>query len=288
MTNRAPRLSTLTRSARLERAKALAPRLLFMGAVAITSLVGLRTLAHPVTTVDSRATSQTDSTPFEDFAQAYARVYLTYDGQHLSRRERALRPFLPGGMDADAGLIPPAGESQRVVFTRIAGVAGGRGEERLVTVAAVVGRRTVYLAVPVASGHRGALELAGYPAIVAPPDRARPALPVLEDVADPAVRQVAARAVRNYLGGATLNLRADLAPGASLAPLDAALSVRSVDQVAWADASQSGDVAVTVEAADSRGAVWTLTYDVGLERAQGRVAVTFIETHANRSLGGPR
>jgi hypothetical protein len=92
---------------------------------------------------------------------------------------------------------------------------------------------------------------------------------------------VAVRVIRNYLTGATLNLRADLAPSASVPALGESLSVRSVDRVGWAGGSDSGAVAVTVEAVDARGALWTLTYELGLERAHGRLAVTFIEMQAN-------
>lgn len=274
-------VTMVRRSARVERLLARGPRFVFVGTLAITSLVGLRTLLWPAPLADSQSAAQGDRAPFEDFAQGFARAYLAYDGQHMGPRERALRPYLPADMDADAGLVPRPRRTQEVGFTRVAGDRAGPGGVRVVTVAAGLGTRTLYIAVPVERAQGGALALADYPAVVGAPPRARPALPELGEVQDGGVRQVAVRVIRNYLTGATLNLRADLAPSASVPALGESLSVRSVDRVGWAGGSDSGAVAVTVEAVDARGALWTLTYELGLERAHGRLAVTFIEMQAN-------
>jgi hypothetical protein len=57
--------------------------------------------------------------------------------------------------------------------------------------------------------------------------------------------------------------------------------VESVDDVAWAAGADSGAALVTVGARDEAGGLWTLTYELGVERRRGRVVVSFIETVAN-------
>ncbi len=122
----------------------------------------------------------------EEFAQGFARAYLTYDAGRAELRERALARYAPDELDAGAGLVPPDRGSQQVTWTRVAqnqeALAGGR----IVVVAAGIasGSEPLYLAVPVDRVDEGAIALTGYPSLVGPPSTARPELPRREEVED--------------------------------------------------------------------------------------------------------
>lgn len=277
------RLEFVRRSARLERLRALAPRYLFVAALAITSLVGLRELISPEKApAPSRASAAPDHA-LEDFAQGFARAYLAYDAARPQVRERALRLYVPEELDAGAGLTPPERGSRAVEWVRVAqnqeALAGGR----IVVVAAGIDGDPVptYLAVPLERTSEGGITLTGYPSIVGAPTIARAELVPREEVDDREVLVVAERVVRNYLAGERANLEADLAPDAAVAIPAQRFEVESVDDVAWAAGPDSGAVLATVSARDEAGGLFTLTYELGVERRRGRVLVSFIETVAN-------
>jgi hypothetical protein len=277
------RVVLVRRSARLERLRALSPRYLFVAVLAITSLVGLRELISPEKApVPSRAPGAADYA-LEDFAQGFARAYLTYDAARPQVRERALRPYLPEELDAGAGLMPPERGSRSVEWVRVAqnqeALAGGR----IVVVAAGMGGEPAptYLAVPVARTSEGAITLTGYPSVVGPPTIARSELGAREEVQDREVLAVAERVVRNYLAGERADLEADLALDAAVAIPVQRFEVQSVDDLAWAAGPDSGAVLATVSARGEAGGLWTLTYELGVDRRRGRVVVSFIETVAN-------
>lgn len=277
------RIEVVRRSARLERLRALGPRYLFVAALALTSLVGLRELISPEKAPTPPGSPVGSDHALEDFAQGFARAYLAYDAARPQARERALRPYLPEELDWAGGMTPPEHGSQAVEWVRVAqnqeALAGGR----IVVVAAEMAGDPVstYLAVPLERTAEGAITLTGYPSIVGPPTSARAELVAREEVEDKEVLAVAERAVRNYLAGEGANLDADLAPDAAVSIPAQRLRVQSVDDVAWAAGPDSGAVLATVSAREEAGALFTLTYELGVERRRGRVLVSFIETVPN-------
>ena len=276
------RLDWLRRAARAERLRALAPRYLFAAAVAVLALVGLRELVAPAPSVPAADSTAAVDHAAADFAQRFARAYLTYDVAHPGARERGLRTLVPEELGSDAGLAPARG-SQRVVWTEVAqnqeALAGGR----LIVVAAGLDTQAepVYLAVPVERSASGALALTGYPSLVGPPTVARAPLPIREEVDDPEIAAVVRRALANYLAGEARNLAADLAPEARVSLPTLSLRASPVDELVWTAGEGSSAVLATVEARDDSGALWTLTYEVGIERIGERTYVSFIETVPN-------
>jgi Conjugative transposon protein TcpC len=277
------RVTLVRRSARLERVRALVPRLLLFAALAATCLVGARELISPREPGPAMEPEVAVDHAAEEFAQGFARAYLTWDAQRPGLRDRALARYAPEDLDAGAGLIPPAQGKQAVAWTAVAqnqeALAGGR---IVVVAAGIEGTGEIlYLAIPVGRREDGALALAGYPSLVGRPLVGQGELPDRESVDDPEFLSVAERVVRNYLAGERQDLVADLTVDASVSIPDQRLEVESVEEIAWAAGPESGAVLVTVAASDAASAVWTLTYELGLERLGGRVLVSFVETLAN-------
>ena len=277
------RVELVCRSARLERLRGRAPRYLFIAALAITSLVGVRELISPKKAPTPRVAAVDSDYALEDFAQGFAESYLAYDAARPQVRERALRPYLADELDAGAGFTSPERGSRAVEWVRVAqnqeALAGGR----IIVVAAGIAGDSVpsYLAVPLARTSAGAITLTGYPSIVGSPTIARAELVVREEVEDREVLVVTERVVRNYLAGERADLEADLAPDAAVAIPTQHFEVQSVEEVAWAAGPDSGAVLATVSAREEAGGLWTLTYELGVERRRGRVLVSFVETVAN-------
>jgi hypothetical protein len=256
-----------------------APRYLFIGALAITSLVGLRELVAPARpTAPDPPSAVTVDQAADDFAVQFARAYLSYDARRPGLRERALRPFLPEDLDVDAGFVPRSG-SEAVLWAQVAQNQAAAGGGRVIVVALTTDAdpRPTYLAVPVERRGDGALALAGYPSFVGAPAIALTGLRERPEVDDPAVVAVSRRVVANYLAGERANLEADLDPEAAVSLPQTRLRVSAVDEVAWAHGVGSGAVLVTVEAVGAGGA-YTLTYEVGIARRAGRPLATYVET----------
>ena len=283
MTPARPRLDVMRRSARLERLRGRAPRYVFVIAVTVVVLVGIRELVSPEAAPAPPAAAPTDRA-LEDFAEGFARAYLSYDASRPRLRERALRQYVPDELGPDAGYAPPARGAQSVSWTRVAQTQEALAGGRIVVVAVGLGgeERTIYLAVPVVRRSDGALALSGYPALVGSPIAARAPLAAREEVQDDEVITVVERVVGNYLAGERADLEADLSPTARVALPTDRLRTASVDEVAWADGEESGAVLATATTRGADGSSWTLTYELGLERLRGRVLVTFIETVANQ------
>ena len=113
-----------------------------------------------------------------------------------------------------------------------------------------------------------------------PPAAASGSLPLREGVPDPAVAKVVWRTLANYLAANRQNLAADLAADAEVSPPAQRLRLVSVDELAWAQGPELGAVLATIQARSVDGSLWTLTYEIGIERVEAgdRTAVTFIET----------
>lgn len=271
------------RSARLERAKGLAPRYLFACFIAVTSLVGLREIVFPEPTPPPPpAPDVAVDQAAEDLAQRFARAYLTYDAARPERRERQLAALLPAELDDDGGFVAERG-SQAVAWTQITqnqrAAAGGRV---IVVAGAIAGTdELVHLAVPIRRLGDGALQIGGYPSLVGPPAvEIEARLPERVEVEDAAVVATARRVVENYLAGDERLLKADLAADAAVSLPARSYDLTGLVEVLWTGAGprDSEGVLVTVDAEGEAGESYRLTYELGIEREAGRPVVSFVET----------
>jgi Conjugative transposon protein TcpC len=215
----------------------------------------------------------------EGFATLFARSYLTWEGQDPEARERALAPFVGAGMEANAGLQPPAAGEQSVQWTQVVQEREPQPGEHVYTVAAQTDSAgLLYLTVSVLRSRGGALALAGYPAFVGAP-AAGPAqsgpLGRLRQVAEPELATVVERALRNYLADSSSELGADLSVGARVSPPALGLALRSLQSLQWAPGK--GAVLAVVDAQDQRGAQYTLAYELDVAREQGRWEISAIQ-----------
>jgi hypothetical protein len=215
----------------------------------------------------------------EGFATLFARSYLTWEAQDPEARERALAPFVGPGMDAGAGLQPPAGGEQRVQWAQVVQAREPLLGLHVYTVAAQTDTAgLLYLTVSVLHPAGGGLALAGYPAFVGSP-ASGPAQTSAEgrlrQVADPELATVVERALRNYLAGSASDLAADLAPGARVSLPGDGLALQSLQSLQWAPGA--GAVLAVVQAQDQRGATYTLAYELDVARAQGRWEIAAIQ-----------
>jgi len=274
------RIERARRSSRAERLRARGPRYVFVGAVAVLALVGLRELVvgHPVPAAPKPPLGAQD-VAMEGFATEFARAYLTYDGQDLESREDRLASFVPTYLGPDAGFTP-AGGSQLVLWAHAAqnqeAIAGGR----IVTVAVQTDTHSapVYLAVPVERQGGKELTLAGYPSFVGPPAAATAVdEPTYEKVVDPALEEMAIRVVTNYLSRSAANLQADLSQDAAVSLPTAPLQLSSASEVVWADGPNGAAVLVSVEASDEAGGAYSLVYELGVANQGERWYAQWIE-----------
>ena len=265
------------RDVRGARLRAAAPRYLALAVLALLVALGLKALLWaPEQPSVPRYAARADA-PSEDFALQFARAYLSYDSAHPQARARALAPFLSGGLDSGAGFFATGG-AQRVRWAEVASDQPALAGGRVITVAAALSTRRlpIYLAVPVRHRPGEGLALTGYPGFVGAPLIAAAAPAGGEPVQEPAVASVAARALRNYLAGSAPNLRADLAPDAAVTLPTFALVVQRIERLEWIGHPRSGAVLATLAASDTRGATYTLAYELGIQWRE-RPYVDFIE-----------
>jgi hypothetical protein len=274
-------LAIRLRNARIDRALARAPRYLFLTATVILSTLGARAILAPSESAPSGSARPSVDHASEDFAERFARAYLSIDPDRPTGRERALSGFGSDALDLELASDRPT--VQQVRWTQVAqnqeAIAGGR----VIVVAAGVSSQTepLYLAVPVERDEDGAIGLGGYPALIGPPSVSTAAVVDRQQVDDAAIARVVRRALANYLAGDSQNLAADLAPHALVSIPTRELALRSLDELAWAGGEGSSAVLATVAARDSEHLEWTLTYEVGIASGPNRPYVTFIETVPN-------
>jgi hypothetical protein len=191
--------------------------------------------------------------------------------------ERQLEPFTGSQLGPAAGFVPPAEGAQRVEWVEVVQAREPEAGRHVYTVAAQTSAALLYLTVGVTRTSTGSLALTGYPALVgAPASGPAVAAPRLRAVEDTALQTVVHRGLSNYLAGAATDLAADLAPGASVSSPPIPLRLASIGQEAWAPGG--GSVLATVQAYDSRGARYVLTYELDVMRAQGRWELAAIQT----------
>jgi len=280
---RAERVTVAARSLRLVRLRGRAPRLALLGLTGVLMLLGLRELIfpEPVPPAPSPPRVVVDQAA-RALAVQFTRAYLSFDPERPERHAEAMASLAPEDLGEDAGAVAPDSDEPREVLWAEAvqdqpALAGGR----IVTVAAQTSAADgpVHLGVPVRRAAGGALAVGGYPSFVGPPATATDAeLPEREEVEDPALTEVARRAVGNYLAGSAENLRADLAERATVALPSVRLELSELREVTWADPARSA-VLVTVEAGGERGAAYTLTYDLAVTEEDGRWRVLAIEVN---------
>jgi hypothetical protein len=219
----------------------------------------------------------------EGFAVQFARSYLTWSAAEPQAHEATLAPFAGPGIDPDAGLQPPSSGEQRVEWAEVVQareleLAPGR-PEHVYTVAVQTDDAGVqYLTVNVVRTAGGALALGGYPAFVGAPATGPAQTEAhLREVSEPALATVVGRALRNYLAASGSELAADLTAGAHVSLPAAAFSLESVQRLDWAPGM--GAVIAIAQAADTRGARYTLAYELEVVRVQDRWEVSAIQVN---------
>jgi hypothetical protein len=212
------------------------------------------------------------------YAVLFARRLLTWQAGETAASAEGLEGFTAAGAEPSAAFQPPSTGSQGVRWAEVVQMREPSAGVRVYTVAAETDSDGLaYVAVPVERTAAG-LRLAGYPAFVGPPAQA-PAGPGahLREVSDPALQSVALRALRNYLSGSGNELAADLARGAQVTLPEHALTLESLQRLAWSPDGRS--VVAVVEAQDARGAQYELQYELDVVDAQGRWEVGAVETN---------
>jgi hypothetical protein len=207
----------------------------------------------------------------------FARRYLTWDAEQPEAAS-TLPPGVTGALEPGAGFVAPAHGAQRVEWAEVVQSRTPVAGEHVYTVAAQTDTAgLVYLSVGVVRDGAGDLRLAGYPALVGPPDSA-PAVegPRLRDVTDPALATVVSRALRNYLAGAPAELAADLSAEAQVSLPSMSLALTGIASIRWEPDGRS--VQAVVQAHDRRGGQYVLAYEVDVALRQGRWEVTAVQT----------
>jgi hypothetical protein len=244
--------------------------------VALLLILGIRSIVSPPQPA-SAPLSVTADAPSRNFALQFARAYLTYDARRPAERNRALAALLPTSIAQGAGVFPESGR-QQVLWADIASDQPALVGGRVITVAAGVSTQPdpVYLAIPVQHPPEGSVSLAGYPSFVGAPSVDTSASGAsYDEVSDPAVEEVVARVLRNYLAGSAQNLKADLSDEAHIALPTVDLHLEAIEQLVWLGGAGSSAVLATLLASDAHKVTYTLTYEVGLAYWE-RPYVTFI------------
>jgi hypothetical protein len=219
----------------------------------------------------------------EGFAVQFVRGYLTWSAAEPQAHEAALAPFVGTGIDPGAGLQPPSSGEQRVEWAEVVQareleLVPARPEHVYTVAAQTDDAGLQYLTVSVVRTAEGSLALGGYPAFVGAPASGPAqtgAQAHLREVGEPALATVVARALRNYLAASASELAADLTADAHVSLPAASLSLESVQRLDWAQGA--GAVLAVVAAGDTRGAHYTLAYELDVARVQGRWEVSAIQ-----------
>lgn len=232
---------------------------------------------HPATaTARARAAPPPDRAA-EGYASLFARRYLTWNAGEPLASQQALAAFVGPGMEASAGLQLPQSGEQRVEWVEVVQEREPEPGEHVYTLAVqTVPAGLLYLTVSVVRRSGGGLALGGYPAFVGAPASGPALAPShLREVGDRALVVVVERALRNYLSASSGELAADLTAGARVSLPAMALSLDSLQRLDWSPGG--GSVIAVVQAQDSRGAQYTLGYELDVSRAQGRWEISAVQ-----------
>lgn len=254
------------RSLRQTRVRANLPRYAVRGVIAILALAGIRAIvAGPPPVPPAPKVEAPGDLAAESFAEAFTRAYLSWDPAAPEQRDERIATYVSGELDAGAGLSPAQNTAQEVQWTATVGDRRDGPRRRTITVQAQTTADLVYLTVPVERDKRGFMFVAGYPALVGAPAVNTAASARIEpEVEDTGLDAVARRAITNYLAGELVDLRADLAPNASVSLPERKLRVTSIDEVTWA--KQNERVAVLLNARGEDKSLWTLRYELSVHR----------------------
>lgn len=239
-----------------------------------------RAVDPPDVVVVERPEGRTADPVAAALAERFAVAFLAYDAASPEGREDRLRAIAGDGTVGAAALsIPPDGR-RRVLSARVAQDIDVPSGRRFVIEADTDTDGSMFLAVTVRRGSSGP-EIVGYPALVGEP-LSGDAIDVAGDGAEVPqdVRAVVARALKNFLVGDGANLRADLAPSATVSLPTVALRLDRVLEARWNERGRS--VRATVLVADRHGASLTLGYELGVEQ-RGRWFVSGV--HNNPAAG---
>ncbi|HKA51224.1 MAG TPA: conjugal transfer protein [Candidatus Dormibacteraeota bacterium] len=160
-------------------------RVLFVGALLVLLLLGVRDLLRPfvpaLTSHQMPAADPAAAFPREGaeaFAVRFALAYETYDSAHPSARQKALAPYLADGTDPAMGW--DGNGKQSAVQGLPGGISVRDAHQARVTVAVLIDNgRWVYVSVPVIADE-GAFAVAAAPALVPPPGKAASTPPSLD------------------------------------------------------------------------------------------------------------
>ena len=215
----------------------------------------------------------------ELLAGQFARAFLSFDAEDPDLRDRAMAQFGTASSPALAGYEAPRRGRQAISQTQVAQAFKVPQGTRYIVAASTAAGQTTYLAVTVARGQDGALGVVGPPAVVGPPVSA-PARAITpgRDVEDPAVQQVAERALRNYLSAAGDDLAADLASTATVSLPAQPMTLERVDELRW-ESGAPGAVLVTASVRDTHGQLMQLAYELALQPQQDRWLVAGIQNN---------
>jgi Conjugative transposon protein TcpC len=213
----------------------------------------------------------------EGFAALFARRYLTWDAADPLASQSALEAFGGPGMEPDAALQLPVSGRQRVEWVEVVQEREPAAGQHVYTLAAQTDTAgLLYLTVSVERATDGRLALAGYPAIVGAPASGPAQAPALSrEVADPTLVTVVQRALRNYLAASPGELAADLTSGARVSFPGMPLTLVATQRVDWSSDGRS--VVAVVQARDSRGVQYTLSYELDVVRVAGRWEISALQ-----------
>jgi conjugative transposon protein TcpC len=266
------------------RLKARAPRLLAAAVVVTLTLAGFRTVVFgaPAPTIERFYEQVSDDIGIEGFAEGFARAYLTWGGSgDVQAYEKSLALYNPQ-FAGDTG-VQPSNTPEEVIWSRVVqDEPSTLGRSRIVTVELQLapGDRTCYLAVPVNRAQNGALAVTTWPSFVgAPAVQRATSPPSIPAVTEPELVTVVTRAITNYLAGDGNDLQADLAPGAQVTYPTQQLQVSGPP--VSVQSTGPGGVLLTVRATDAQGASYTLSYEMGVVKAE-RWYVDSIEVIPNQ------
>jgi len=233
----------------------------------------------PAVSDPARASAAPADLAAEGYAALFARRYLTWDAEDPQASQRALEPFAGPGMEADGGLQLPSTGAQAVEWAEVVQQREPAPGQHVYTVAAQTDTAGIlYLTVSVVREADGSVALGGYPALVGAPNAGPAQMPEhLREVSEPALVTVVERALRNYLAASPGELASDLTSYARISLPATALSLDTIEHLAW---SAEGNTAVdaVVQAEDSRGVRYTLAYELDVAREQGRWEISAVQT----------
>ena len=257
-------MSPPTVSLRLVRLRANGVRYAFLGVLLLIAAAQLKALAAPPVQRRAAPVARTAG-DVGGYAELFTRTFLD-SRRRGEARDRALTGlgYAQDGLSMDRD----GASGGRVGWTAAVATSARGASTTLVTVAAEMDTRIVYLAVPVAVDPLGRRSVPTAPALVGPPAvLASPVGRAEREVEDVRLRSAATRTVRHYLNGDREELVADLTGDAVVSAPDAVFRFVRAQAVTWTGPRR---VAVTVVARGPGEPQRTFRYELDVAVAGGR------------------